>query len=401
MNFERALEYLDGFISYEKFLQIEYSAKNFDLDRLKKFLSVFGLDYSKIKFIHVGGSKGKGTVSCMISDYLVRKNKKVGLYTSPHVLSVKERISVDGKKISSADFCRHVQDLKDFFDENNRFQLTYFEILTVMALKHFVEEKVEYAVLEVGLGGRLDATNIVLPKVSVLTAVEKEHTAILGDTFEDILNEKLGIVKFGAPVVIGPQNEEVEGIIKNKLKGKKDVFFVEFPPKTGGLDDNKMIVLKVLHVLLGELDKKILEKVFAEFKMLGHCDVRFIDEKPIVFDVAHTPKSTEFLLRFLKDRFVGKKFVFLISVLRDKKVKEIICKIQKEADFIVFTSVDSVRAHSFESFSEEILDENISFSEDPFKAFELIFAQTKRDQVIVVTGSHLLVGKILSSLSFE
>ena len=169
MDFEGAKKYLEKFISYEEIKDFHYGEDTFNLDRFKKFLKDLKIDYSKLKFVHVGGSKAKGSVATITAQYLWNSGYKVGLFTSPHILEVTERFCLNGKDISKDRFIDIVEFLKDFCDDSG---LTYFEILTVIALKFFVDEDVDYAVLEVGLGGRLDSTNIVNPELSIITTIE-------------------------------------------------------------------------------------------------------------------------------------------------------------------------------------------------------------------------------------
>ncbi len=394
MNFKSALEYLRQFPSYEDLNEFDYNSKNLDLDNFRSFLSALGVDYSKIKFVHVAGSKGKGTVCSMVFDYLVKKNKKVGLYTSPHILSITERFCVDGKPISEDLFAKYVFEIREFLEQNKSFKITFFDFLTALALKYFVDEDVEYVVLEVGVGGRLDSTNVVLPKVTVLTKVEKEHTKILGETFEEIIKEKLGIMKDGIPLVVGFQSEEVRRIIDEKLKGRENVYFVD-EEGDDSFNPNKAVVLKVLRLLIGDVDKNLL----SDFKMLGRFDVRHIRDRIVVFDVAHTPCSIELLTKLLNQNFPDKKFVFLMSFLGDKKAKEMIKIVNNVSDDIFLTCVNSPRVMKKADFEQNLADfKDFSFVENSKLAFEELLSKTKRDQVVVVvTGSHFLVGEILSN----
>ena len=217
MDFKAANEYLSGLVSYEK--RRDFKIEDLNLENVKKVLDDFCDGWKGIKYVHVAGSKGKGSVSHLISDYLVRSGRKTGLFTSPHVVSICERLRVNGADVTEARFC----ELVDLLKERGGKELTYFEALFVLAIKLFLLEGVEFAVLEVGLGGRLDTTNVVTPVVSVLSTVELEHTDILGDTLEKILNEKMGIKKDGVPMVIGYQDQEVYRF----LEGRDGLIFAE------------------------------------------------------------------------------------------------------------------------------------------------------------------------------
>lgn len=405
MNFEKAKEFLQGFVSYEGVAKIPYSEETFNLQKVKDFLRLYDVDYEKLKYVHVAGSKGKGTTCAFIANYLWRDGYKVGLYTSPHIFEVTERICLNGKDIEQKRFAEMVDNLKNFMDENVYPRLTYFEILTVLALKYFVDEKVDYAVLEVGLGGRLDATNIVIPVLSVLTTVELEHTDVLGDTIEKILNEKLGIVKSGVPVLIGYQSEKALAFIRKKMKDKKEVFYVgDFEVKFSGDDFEDDARFKNAHVAYVAL-KLFLKKMPSEEKFLkvvnnvklpGRLDVRKTSKATVVFDMAHTENSIDNLVNSLSKNFPKKKFVFLFALMKGKNVDAILKKISSVAEKIVFTSAHEVRGIlpvELKRMAEGLnLSCDFQVIDDCNEAFKII---TKKNQLLVVTGSHFLVGKLL------
>ena len=179
MDFENAVRYLKSFVSYEDRPLTPEIYKGFGLERVQDFLGEYGVELGGVKFVHVAGSKGKGTVASLVTEYLSRSGRKTGLFTSPFIIDITESFWVDGEDISKEGFVELVEDLKEFIDKRGGCELTYFELLTVLVLKYFADAGVEYVVLEVGLGGRLDPTNVVTPEVSVVTYVELEHTEVL------------------------------------------------------------------------------------------------------------------------------------------------------------------------------------------------------------------------------
>ncbi|MCX6735224.1 MAG: Mur ligase family protein [Candidatus Peregrinibacteria bacterium] len=405
MNFEKAKEFLQSFVSYEGVAKIPYSDKTFDLQKVKDFLHLYGVEYENLKCIHVAGSKGKGTTCAFIANYLWKDGYKVGLYTSPHIFEVTERIWMNGKDIEKVKFAKMVEGLKKFIEKTECPKLTYFEILTVLALKYFVDEKVDYAVFEVGLGGRLDATNVVKPILSILTTVELEHTDVLGDTIEKILNEKLGIVKDGVPVLIGYQSKATMKIIGKKLKGRKDVYSVnDFEVKFSGKDFSDEARFKNAHVAFAALklfskkfpaEKKFL-KIADGVKLPGRFDARKSSKGTVVFDMAHTENSIDNLVNGLKEKFPKKNFVFLFALMKGKNVEAILKKISSIAEKIVFTSAHEVRGiqpEELKSIAEKVGAKcELEVIGDCMKAFDIL---TKKNQLLVVTGSHFLVGKLL------
>ena len=394
MDFRRATDYLQSFVDYEKVVSIEYSESQFDLERVKKFLEDFGVEYDRLKYIHIAGSKGKGSVANLVANYLSAIGDDTGLYTSPHVVDIRERIKINGKMVSSEIFVSAVSELKDFVEKVGGCDLTYFEILTVIALKIFVDRDVEYVVLEVGLGGRLDATNIVTPEISILTRVEMEHVGVLGNNMEEILNEKLGIVKDGVPLVSGSQSKEVRKLIEKKLVDKRDLYFVE-GDFDRVLDENGRLAFMALRVLLGNTDQVVFDRVHGELFLIGHFDVRKIDDHDVVFDVAHTVSSTKSLLAELKRLYPDKKFVFLLSYMKGKQVADILRLIKPVAEKIVYTNSHDDRGEVLSKMAEIVEGE---VEEDCLIAYKSLLNHLKKDQVLVVTGSNYLVGKILKQL---
>ncbi|MBD3360765.1 hypothetical protein GF366_03110 [Candidatus Peregrinibacteria bacterium] len=405
MDFESAGRYLKMFVSYEDMPDFDYDESNFDLERVRNFFENYGIDYSKIKFIHVAGSKGKGTVCNFIASYLKVAGHKTGLFSSPYILSIKECFQVNGENISEDDFAGYVEDLKKHIDSAGGCSLTYFELLFVLVMKFFVDEGVEYAVLEVGLGGRLDATNIIIPELSVLTAVEKEHTNVLGTDLSTILDEKLGIVKKGVPLLVGDQSGYVKCLIKEKMSRKIRVFFVEdFDSELEDLDlksansaliKNAETAFSALKILLESVDKKVFKRIFDDFEMIGRFDIKKINGKIVVFDIAHTKLSIINLIKSLETRFPDKRYVFLVSVMRGKDVLSLIEEMSKTAEKIIFTSSHNERGYKgkeLEAFSSGVYSEVIEGCEE---AFRKTLENLGRNQVLIVTGSHFLVSKLL------
>jgi dihydrofolate synthase / folylpolyglutamate synthase len=205
-EYQESLDYLYSFIDYSLKRNFRYSAEKFHLQRMFDFMSYLGDPQKDYGIIHVAGTKGKGSVSSFCAGVLTAQGYKTGLYTSPHMVEFSERIQIDGQLIPKADLVEMVDALKPVTEKVP--EITTFELTTALAFLYFSHEKVDYAVFEVGLGGRLDATNIVDPLVSVITSISYDHVQILGDTLSEIAGEKGGIIKPGKPVVVAPQKEE-------------------------------------------------------------------------------------------------------------------------------------------------------------------------------------------------
>jgi dihydrofolate synthase / folylpolyglutamate synthase len=221
MNYQQALEYLLKFADYER---LPRSGIVWDLKRIERLLARLGDPQHDARSVHVAGTKGKGSTSAMIASALKSAGYKVGLYTSPHLLSYTERIQVDGKPITENDWVKLTELIKPHVEAENRIgdlgELTTFEIYTAMAFLHFRQVKADFEVLEVGLGGRLDATNVVKPQVCVITSISFDHMDVLGDTLAKIAGEKCGIIKPGADVVSAPQFPEAMEVIERACREK-------------------------------------------------------------------------------------------------------------------------------------------------------------------------------------
>ena len=213
-TYRDALRYMYGLTDYEKRGFAAYAPEFYDLERVERLLALLGDPQRSFRAVHIAGTKGKGSTSAMIESVLRVVGYRSGLYTSPHLHTFRERIQAHGKMISEADIVRLVDKMRPLVAQVA--DVTTFEVMTCLAFAWFEEQAVEWAVVEVGLGGRLDATNVLIPAVSVITSLSYDHTAVLGDTLALIAAEKAGIIKQGVPVVSAPQPDEALAVIEAK-----------------------------------------------------------------------------------------------------------------------------------------------------------------------------------------
>ncbi|MBU0490378.1 MAG: bifunctional folylpolyglutamate synthase/dihydrofolate synthase [Chloroflexi bacterium] len=225
MTYADALRYLYSFTDYTKPPAIAYTAANYNLDRLRRLLDHLGRPQDGFRAVQAAGTKGKGSTAAMLAAMLQAAGRCAGLYTSPHLHTFRERIRIDGELVSEADFARLITRMVPAIDAIHHLpdlgRLTTFEIATALAFLHFAEARVDTAVLEAGIGGRLDATNVVDPVLSIITPISFDHMAILGNTLAAIAGEKAGIIKPGVPAVIAPQPAEARAVFE-RVAGERD-----------------------------------------------------------------------------------------------------------------------------------------------------------------------------------
>jgi dihydrofolate synthase/folylpolyglutamate synthase len=212
-EYQETLDYLYRYVDFSLQRSFRYSPEQFDLARMQELVMRLENPQNNYPIFHVAGTKGKGSVSAFCDRVLRAQGYKVGLYTSPHLEDYAERIQINGKPIPHGDLVKTVEELKPIIEEIPR--ITTFEITTALALYYFSRQGADIAVLEVGLGGRLDATNVITPRICVITSISYDHTYILGNSLSEIATEKAGIIKKGIPVVIAPQKEEARHVIKD------------------------------------------------------------------------------------------------------------------------------------------------------------------------------------------
>jgi dihydrofolate synthase / folylpolyglutamate synthase len=244
-DYQEALDYLYSFVDFSLNRSVRYSPELFNLQRMMTFMDALGNQERDYPVIHIAGSKGKGSVASLCASALMAAGYRTGLYTSPHLIDFTERIKIDGKNIPYPDLVGQVEKIKPVVATIP--DLTTFEITTALAFLYFSDQKVDAAVIEVGLGGRLDATNVCHPLVTVITSLSYDHTSLLGETLTEISTEKAGIIKSGVPCVLAPQKDEARLVIERiceergapLIKVGKDIFFA---PLSRSLENQTLLV---------------------------------------------------------------------------------------------------------------------------------------------------------------
>lgn len=385
-SYEEALSFLYKAIDYEKLINYQYNASTFSLERMKKLLAYAGNPHRELPCIHITGTKGKGSTAIMISTILEHAGLTTGLFTSPHLIDIKERIQINHKKISAPEFTSILNDLRPYIQHLRETELsaspTFFEMLTAAGMLYFKKKRVEMAVLEVGLGGRLDSTNVILPQVAIITNVGLDHTAILGNTLSSIAFEKAGIIKQHVPVVSGVEAPEALPVIEKACREKdaplyllgRDIWVEEVRSfdrnGTRGLickiktwrhtyhdivlplvgihqAQNCALVLGALEVMRCRNYISISDDVIREALASLYCPARieiFSKNPSIILDFAHTVDSMRFLKKTLLENFKFHKLILILGFSQDKDLDNILKEIVWEGDCIVVTRSRNPRA---------------------------------------------------------
>ncbi|MEQ5790052.1 bifunctional folylpolyglutamate synthase/dihydrofolate synthase [Muricauda sp. NFXS6] len=340
MTYKETLDWMFG--QLPMYQQKGAAALNAKLDNIISFCNVLGNPEKKFKSIHVAGTNGKGSSSHMLASILQEAGYKVGLYTSPHLKDFRERIKINGEVVSK-------KFVRDFIEENKTFfeyhKLSFFEMTVGMAFSYFAKEKVDVAVIEVGLGGRLDSTNIITPEVSLITNIGMDHTQFLGDTLEKIALEKAGIIKPKVPVVISetqPETKMIFNLIAHQLKS--NIVFADVEPAIGYKTDllgeyqqrNINGVVATIHQLkhFNVTDEAISEgfkKVVENTGLLGRWQV--LQNNPLVVcDTAHNKEGLQLVLQQLKKQSYDQLHIVL-GFVKDKDVRSVLSLFPKDAKY--------------------------------------------------------------------
>jgi len=397
------------------------------LEKILFLLKKFGNPHLKYPSILIGGTNGKGSVAKTLSEILKSAGYKTGLYISPHLVDIKERISISGKKIEEEEFKEKIRDLKKILSKlPYHMYPTFFEAITSIAFSYFAEKKIDILICEVGMGGRFDATNVLPSFLEIITRIGIEHTKYLGKTYREIAREKAGIIKERSIVISSKQNIEAEEVIKNKVKEKKaEIYFYgkDFFSRRvqKGIEGQKFNFYgkeKIRNIKIPLLGKYQIENVSLAIQSslimkengfrIERKDIyegvkrvewpgrfQILKEKPlIILDGAHNPDGINSLLSTIKDIFPDKKFSFLVAILKDKDYLKMVRKISKFADEIIFAKLETERGIEPEKLSS-ILRENkkIKIFSSVKESWEYI---EKTEKNWIICGSLYLAGEILS-----
>lgn len=419
-EYERALEYLYG---------LQVHGIKFGLSSTKSLLKRLGNPHKRLSVIHIAGTNGKGSVAATVASILKELRLKVGLYTSPHLVRFNERLVVNSREISDKKVVGLFNQVREVVDD--REPPTYFEIVTAMALKYFADQKVDWAVVEVGMGGRLDATNVVNSTVCAITTIGLEHKEYLGSTLAAIAREKAGIIKAGVPVVTGVKKPKPLAVIKTRSQMvgaplmMQGIDFRSVPRKGGTLDyfgsgvdfRGLNLALKGRHqrfnagLALGVLENLWLRGLISLNETAVHRGLLAVTwpgrlemvmkKPPMILDGAHNPDAAAALKNAVTSEFPHRRLITVLGVMSDKDGRGIVKRIASISHRLILTRTAYERGMNPEKLLEHLADFNgeAEAISDLGEALARAMKLAKEGDLILVTGSLYLVGEVKEILA--
>ncbi len=436
-NYDTALDYLYSFVDYSLTKQLRYSAEKFNLQRMRDLMEKMGNPHQNYPVVHIAGTKGKGSTSVLIAAVLQGAGYKVGLYTSPHLHDYCERIQINQIPISHQELIRQVNAIKPAVASIP--EITTFEITTAIGFQCFAEQKVDIAIVEVGLGGRLDATNVVTPILSVITSLSYDHMNILGDTIEKIAGEKGGIIKKSIPVVIAPQGFPEVNSVLAEIANKNDskIVFVEeeytYTSQFHSLEGQRFSLSKLTQAkqepvnytisLLGYHQIENAATARAALDVINTrgfqisednvvdgfrsaywpCRFEIIKKNPlIILDSAHNVDSAIKLQATVKEYLKNKKITLIFGASEDKNIRGMFEVLFPVVDDIIVTKSIHPRAFEPENLAEiaSQLKRDATITQSIEEALELIREKSTHG-VVLITGSIFVAAAAKEILTQE
>jgi len=433
MTYEDAISYIYSFVDYERLTSPSYDKKERSPVLFKRFLRNIGSPEESFPVIHIAGTEGKGSVAMMLTFILKEAGFRVGTYTSPHLTDVRERIMLDGCPIEKEEFLNQFLEILPELKKRKkeRTYRTVFEILTAISLLYFKEKEVDIGIIEVGLGGKLDATNVFEKSTAVITNISLDHTKILGNTLKEIAEDKSEIIKPDSLVVSSPQREDVMSVIREKALARNCKFLYTedykytikeknergsvFDVKTKEREyrdielsllgdfqiENAITAIAVVERIrdlkierLKDLNEDALYRGLASVKWKGRLEI--LRHSPyLVIDGAHNAYSMEVLAREIKDIFDYERLILIFGVNRDKDIKGMLDAIVPLSDEIIFTRVNFPRSADPFVLRDMVKGRSPMVLKDIKEALGIAYGIATPKDLILVTGSLYLVGEAI------
>ncbi len=433
-SYQQAMNYLFERTDYEQEKRLRYNVTTFNLARMKKLLDLLGNPHSKIHTVHIAGTKGKGSTATMLAKMLEANGYNVGLYTSPHVVNLHERITVNSEMVTRSQMRELLNRVHGPVEKMSKTDApTFFEIMTALAFMHFIDKSVSIAVIETGLGGRLDSTNVIKPKVVGITSLSLDHQNQLGNTIDSIAEEKAGVFKRGVPVVTVQQDPAAMRVLKSQAVAADaplsvtgtDIDFShrfetsrEHGPHTRiclTTPTSKFEHLRVpLHgkhqaincgLALAMLDKlktvgyKIdndkASEGLSEVSLAGRMEMIW-DDPRIMIDAAHNAASIKALIHAIGQNIPYDSMVVIFGCNSDKDVRGMLERLQYGADKVIFTRSNSAKAVTPDELAEmyaEVCGKMCQTASSLGQALQLAKSAVSKEDLICITGSFYLIGQ--------
>jgi dihydrofolate synthase / folylpolyglutamate synthase len=408
MQYNQAVAYLFG---------LERFGWQLGLDRMEALLAEMGNPHRRFRSIHVAGTNGKGSVCAMMESMLRSAGLVTGMYTSPHLIKVEERIRISGVEMAEHDFTRMVSDLQPLIDKH---QSTFFEAVTAMAFSHFDRQQVDIAVIEVGLGGRLDATNVLHPLVSIITHIDYDHTEHLGRSLAEIAAEKAGIIKPGVPCVVGKMAAAADYVIRQKgavipartsarihnlqMTDGGSVFEMTTPGKTyqftlalAGPHQVLNSCVAVQAVRMCEIKDSAIVKGLQQVQWPGRFQ-RLCEEPIVIADVAHNVSSFRRLCWMIDYFFPEKNVIMVIGVLKDKDYEQMMRRLPKRLKEINAVPPSTNRALSADRLAESLNGRSVQAFANVTEGVLSAWKNARKNDLICIAGSHYVVGEAMQQI---
>lgn len=441
MNYQQALDFIFSYTDYEMLARFTYDAATLDLTRMEHLLALLGNPHRRFRSVHIAGTKGKGSTAAMCDAILRAAGFHTGLYTSPHLHTFRERIRVDGRLLSQEDLLALVEQCRPAIEAVE--DITTFEIITALGFLHFAQQEVEWAILETGLGGRLDATNIVSPDVTAITTLSYDHTELLGDTLALIAGEKAGIIKPGVPLVCAPQAPEAMQVIEDVCHQRQAELILvgrdwRWERTAGDLTgqtlrvqeqadghhppvvyENLRIPLLGQHQLLNATMAVALAETLrrrgvaipegamgnglAQVRWPGRLEV--LQPHPcVVVDGAHNPDSVAKLVAALGEWFPHERMVLVFGASEDKDIEGMLKTLLPLSHCVITTQARHPRAADPHELAQMIAPllragQFLTVSESVAGAVEQALAWAQAGDLVCGSGSIFVVGEVREALA--
>lgn len=438
MNYKASIDYLYG---------LQKHGIKAGLNNIRRILTALGNPENSFKSIHIAGTNGKGSVAAMIASILKSHGFKTGLFTSPHLISFTERIRIDGIEITAHEVAALTEEIKYYIAEiknnlSDDFIPTFFEVVTAMAFLYFKRNNIDWAAIETGMGGRLDATNVITPEAAVITKISYDHKEFLGNTIKDIAMEKAGIIKNRIPIISTMQEKEAEDMICKTAKEKNAPLFMYgkdfksilksadikgivfdyyamanadynlefsnlFVPLAGQFQalNASTALTAIIQALANNFNVSAAVKGLADVQWHGRLEI--VNNNPLIMiDGAHNPDAAEALSDFIKKHLVNYKIILIMGIMADKDIQGIMQPLLPLASEIIFTTPNYGRAASQERLAEIASNMGCKSKTSPSvkeaietaKDISSSYNSRNINPLILITGSFYTIGEAMEAL---